>query len=137
MSKPSSQNDADAIHRASAQFAIAAQTADADLWASLYTDDAVMLPPNNPVVEGKAAIAQYMNENFFGLFDVAMKDTTDALLVDRNLAFRRGTVHLTLTPKNGDPTIDDVVRYVEIWQRQSDDTWKLTDDMFNSGLPAE
>jgi uncharacterized protein (TIGR02246 family) len=137
MSKPSSQNDADAIQKASRQFAIAAETADADLWASLYTDDAVMLPPHSPVVQGKAAIAQYMNESFFGLFDIAMSDTTDALVVDGDLAFRRGTVHLNLRPKNGDPSFDDVVRYIEIWQRQSDGAWKLTEDMFNSSLESE
>ena len=137
MTRLETQHDADAIQKASAQFTVAVQTADAELWASLYTDDAVMLPPNHPIVQGKAAIAQYMNENFFGLFDIAMDDTTDALVVDRNMAFRRGTVKLTLTPKNGDATIDDVVRYIEIWQRQSDGTWKLTEDMFNSGLPLE
>ena len=38
----------------------AANAGDAGRWASLYTEDAVMMPPNSPVVEGRAPIESWL-----------------------------------------------------------------------------
>lgn len=136
MTKSAAQNDADVIRNACAQFTTAANAGDADLWASVYAPEGVLLPPNHPPVEGRAAIRDYMAQEFFGVFDVQMEDRTVELVVDGNMAFRRGSGTLTLTPKNGDPAIDDHMSYLEVWLRQSDGSWKLSQDAFNSNQPA-
>ncbi len=52
MTKPEFQNDSDAIRNACKLLMTAANSSDADLWASLYTPDAVLMPPNLPSLNG-------------------------------------------------------------------------------------
>ena len=137
MTKPEVENDADAIRKACARLETAVDTADADLWVSLYTEDAVFMAPNRPLLRGHAEIRAFMVNEFFTPFKMTLKDQTDELTVSGDLAFRRGTVTVTLTPKSGDPSIEEVFEYLEAWQRQPDGSWKISQDIFNSNKPID
>jgi ketosteroid isomerase-like protein len=46
-----------------------------------------------------------------------------------------GTVEVTVNDAKGKP-VTDRGKFVEIWKKQADGTWKCVVDMWNSDLPA-
>jgi len=136
MSKPQNQNDAAIIRKTAEQFTVAANAGHGEGWSALYADNAVFMPPNHAPVRGKAAIGKYMQESFFNPFKVRIQDRMDDLVINGDLAVRRGTALLTLTPKGGGAVIDDECNYLEAWQRQSDGSWRVIHDIFNSARAA-
>ncbi len=130
-----SLSDADiaAIEEVSASFAAAANANDWGGVAALYTEDAVLMPPNGPAVEGQAAI-----EAFFAAYPPFSGFTLNPVEIDGrgDLAFVRGTYSLTLEIEGMEPT-PDTGKYIEIRRRQPDGSWLLAADIFNSDVPLE
>jgi ketosteroid isomerase-like protein len=96
-----------------------------------YTDDAIVLPPNAPSVTGPAAI-----EAMFKTFPpiTAFELRTEEVEGTADLAYVRGRYTMTMSPP-GAPAIADSGKYLEIWRRQSDGSWRSTRDMFSSDVP--
>ena len=97
-----------------------------------YAPDAVVMPPNGPVVTGGAAITAFL-ESFppisnFQFSLVHVEGTPD-------MAWVQGTYGMTTTPEGSTP-VNDTGKYIEIWKKQADGTWKVVRDIFNSDLPA-
>jgi len=110
-----------------------AETPDLDAYTlTYYAPDAVALPPNAPVVTGRAAIASFLKTlppiTDFQFDLVHMEGTAD-------MAWVQGTYSMTLTPEGSSP-MNDTGKYLEIWKKQADGSWKVARDIFNSDLPA-
>jgi hypothetical protein len=52
--------DATALRAALRAYLDAANAGDAARWAAVYAEDAVMMPPNSPAVEGRAAVESWL-----------------------------------------------------------------------------
>ena len=124
--------DADraAIEEVTEQFLQAFLSADFETIAQLYTEDAVFLPPNEPAVTGREAIKTWLTA--FPRVSAATF-TTDEIDGVGDLAYVRGRYVMTL---DLDASPVDSGKYVEIRKRQSDGTWRLVADIFNSSLRA-
>ena len=115
-----------------AALAIVNSSQDWDAYAEVYyAADAVFLPPNEGALHGREAIAE-----FLGTFPTITAASFDPVTMegDGDLAYVHGTYHLEMTTPDG-PAVDDG-SYLEIWQRQTDGSWRITHDIFNSDLPA-
>jgi uncharacterized protein (TIGR02246 family) len=114
------------------------KSANAGQIADLYTDDALVLYPNQPAVNGKSAIRAYF-QSFFG--DFAQKEfvlESSEVEIAGDWAFDRGTYRWKGVPRagaGGDPA-EDHGKYLVILRRQPDGTWKVARDMDNSDRPA-
>ncbi len=100
--------------------------------AGLYLEDAVLNPPNQPPVKGRAAVRTFL-ESFPPVRE--FKATRDQVDGRGDLAFVYGTYSMTVAPE-GAPEIKDAGKYVEIWRKQADGRWLIAVDIFNSDLPA-
>lgn len=100
--------------------------------ASLYTENATLMPPHQGVVEGRAAIRA-----FFEGFPPMAEFTATAVEIDGrgDLAYVRGTYALTIAAASGKPATPDHGKYLEIRRRQADGKWLIAVDIFNSDLP--
>ena len=125
-----SPNDRSAIEGVSQLFAVGANAGDWAAVGATYTPDAVLLPPNGPVVQGRAAIQAFL-ATFPPISDMQL--TTVEVEGAGDLAFVRGTYTMTLMPP-GAPAIADTGKYLEIRKRQADGTWLISHDMFSSDL---
>jgi uncharacterized protein (TIGR02246 family) len=112
-------------------FSAAFERNDTLVISSLYTDDAMLLPPNHEPVMGRDSIAAF----WAPLLTPAMK-----------------TLHLETTEVGGsgddvyevgsysmlaaDGSTADRGKYLVLLKRQSDGGWRLYRDMWNSDLPA-
>jgi ketosteroid isomerase-like protein len=96
-----------------------------------YAGDAIFNPPNAPSTKGQDAIVA-----FFKSLPPISNFRTNILELDGwgNTAYVYGTYSLTMTVPGGKPE-SDRGKYVEIWKRQPDGTWKVAIDTFNSDLP--
>lgn len=102
---------------------------------SYYVDDASLLPPNAPIATGKPAITKVW-EGLFALpgFAVAWQPVAVEVARSGDLAYSRGTYELTANDPNGKPETERG-KYLEVWKKQADGSWKVVADMFSSDQP--
>jgi ketosteroid isomerase-like protein len=128
---PAGSGASDAIHRLDAAFMKAASARDAGaLVKAFYAPNAVLMPPNHPVVEGHSGIQAFLQ----GLVDAgftSIKLETTAVDSAGNLAYGRGRYILSMTPPGGSP-VEDTGKYIVVYRRSSGGQWRAVADIFNS-----
>lgn len=124
--------DQAAIRETMDQFTRSLLARDFESLARCYTEDAVLMPPNQPAVRGRTAIRDWMAS-----FPRLSRFTASVEEMDgrADLAYVRGTYRMTLHPEGAPEPIDNVGKYVEIRRRQADGSWLLAADIFNSDEP--
>jgi uncharacterized protein (TIGR02246 family) len=117
-----SQSEIAAVNR---QFEEAARKGDLDRLASLYTPDAIALPPDSPMMKGRENIKQMWGAiaQQIGLKDIRL-NTLD-LQTAGETAYEVGEASLTLA--NGTA----VVKFVVVWKKL-DGQWRLHRDIWNA-----
>ena len=128
---------ADAIRAADQQWEKAAAAKDLDKTVSFCLPDGSVLPPNAPIATGSAAIRKVF-AGYFGLPKMSLTWTAvDAgAATSGDLGYSRGTYRLSFTDASGKPVVD-TGKYVTVWHKQADGSWKVLADIFNSDLPAK
>jgi uncharacterized protein (TIGR02246 family) len=109
---------------------------DVEKIVSYWTDDAVLIFPGQPVLEGKAAIrayvAQSLNTPGFRIHWVSEKPVFSP---DGKLAYMRGKNELTAPGPNGASTTVHL-RGISIWRLDADGQWRCVVDISNEEPPA-
>ena len=97
--------------------------------AAEYTEDAMLLPPNESVVKGRAAIRHYL-----GQFPKVTSFKAPLVEMDGHgdLAYVRGTYEATLMPPGAKNPIKDSGKFIEIRRKQPDGRWLIQRDFWNS-----
>ena len=117
-----------AIKETNARFAEALNQGDAAAMAALYTEDAIVLPPGQGMVRGRPAIQKF---NAIDIETNALSDlvlTTSDVQVAGNLAVEIGTLSVQAGAMQNEG------KYVVVWKKQEDGSWKLHRDIWNSNL---
>ncbi len=125
------------INKASEEFVAAARANDTEELVSLYAADAVLMSPNEPVSKGSEGIQTWM-QSFFDQFTmVDFNISAQDVVVTGDWAFRRGNFAMTVSPIVGGEQMQDLGKFVDIWQRQSDGSWKIYwNIIWNSDNPS-
>jgi ketosteroid isomerase-like protein len=95
--------------------------------AANYTDDAQILAPQHPAVLGKAAIVAFFKANIDKYLGFG-NDTTWSL-VRGDVAIEQG-VYSVRNVRVGENV--EAGKYIRIWKRTNNGTWKLYRDMYSS-----
>ena len=124
------------LHR-DAEWAEAASAGqDVEKIVSYWSDDAVVIPPGQPVLEGKAAIRAYVASSLkIPGFRIHWVSSQVAFSPDGKLAYMRGTNEVTVPGSNGAP-LSLHGRGATIWRRDSDGQWRCVVDIWNDAPPA-
>ena len=93
------------------------------------------MPPDEPPDIGKERI-RARNAAVLDRLAFNIGITNLEANVAGNWAYARGTYKATLTPKQGGKTIPIDGKYMTILAKQSDGSWKIHRDIFNSNVPA-
>lgn len=123
------QSVREAINDGNRHFGSAVARKDYAGLASLYTDNAMVLPPDGPIVTGKSAIEEFWRSaaNALGLTGAVLK--TRHLEVAGDTACEVGEANLKLGEKQLR------VKYVVVWMKGGDGNWRLHRDIWNA-MPA-
>jgi ketosteroid isomerase-like protein len=113
----------------------AGSSRDVEKTISYYSDDAVVMPPNIPTLTGKEAIRTLWKSMLESpAFSGVWKATKVEVARSGDLAYVSGNYEFNETDDRGNP-LTDRGKYLEIWRKQADGSWKCVADMFNSDLP--
>jgi len=122
------------IRSMDADWSHAANLGDVEQCISYYTDDAMLLAPNEPIATGKEALRKSWTALVTGPQYVGLTFGPTKISVAQagDLAWDVGTYELTTKDKDGKATTE-AGKYVEVWQKQVDGFWKVAVDAYNSG----
>ena len=100
---------------------------------SFYTEDAIVLPPGQGAISGKAQIQAF----FDGMIQAGAGNislVTDRVERNGDLAVELGHYTMTIKPPQG-PAIPDRGKYIVVFRLQPGGSWKAQMDIFNSSIP--
>jgi uncharacterized protein (TIGR02246 family) len=103
--------------------------------ASFYTDDAISLPSYEPMWRGKNAIKEGNKKDFnSGIKYHSFKGKTTDVFGSGDIVYELGTYDISFTTPTMKTAMDDHGKYLNVWQKQSDGSWKLKADTWNSDV---
>ena len=59
----------------------------------------------------------------------------DEVQIAGNWAFERGRYRIALHPRAGGGAIEDIGKYITVYQRKPGDSWRMARDIWNSSNP--
>ena len=134
---PSAEDDArdiEAVNALLAEHVAAVNSGDMTANLAGFTEDLVYLPPEGPPVLGKPALASFI-KSFYDAFDAEIEMVPEETVVSGDWAFQWGTITGIVRPlEGGGATVLDW-KYMYLYQRQPDGTWKIARDIYNSNVP--
>lgn len=100
---------------------------------SYYDDDASLLPPNSSIQAGKAAVHAAWTGLLGSVDSIAWQPNKIEVSRSSDLAYVIGVYQMKTKNAQG-KAMDDHGKYVEVWKKQSNGSWKVVADIFNSDL---
>jgi uncharacterized protein (TIGR02246 family) len=99
---------------------------------SYYSEDGMLLPPNGPAVQGRAAM-QKLFESWPKL--ITFTENIPEIEGGSDLAYVRGTYEMVMSTSGSKAPVKEAGKSLAIWERQRDGSWLVTRVMWNSDLP--
>ena|ERR1700722_8790898 len=133
--KDTRATDEIAIRQQSMAWSNAAQSRDLDKILSFYAPDAVVLPDDAPIALTKDANRTQW-QNIVGNKNLTLSWKTTAVGVAKSgdMAYEYGAYTLDIIGKDGQATTQ-TGKYVLVWKKQADGSWKVAIDTDNSDAP--
>jgi len=123
------------IERSESVWADAVNRGDAATAASVYSEDAVSLMNGMPAMRGRQAIQEGMATMLKEMGLKNAKATTTDVEVHGDVALEMGTYELTLRPPGAKADVVDKGKFIAVWKKQADGTWKIYRDAPSSDAP--
>jgi len=132
LAKSKAESAADAIGKADAGWAAAAAAKDLDTSVDVCGPDAAILVPDAPAAVGKDAIRKWFQEIYATPnFKLAWHATKTEAASSGDMGYSTGVYDLSYTDASG-KQVSDHGKYVTVWKKQPDGSWKVVRDIFNS-----
>jgi uncharacterized protein (TIGR02246 family) len=123
----------DKIAEANKGFVEAFNIGDLKKAMDVYTDDALILPPNAEMIRGKDAITAY----WLAALDMGVREanleTVELTQMGEDTTCEIGKYQLKIHPKGGE-AFTDKGKFMMIWKKVNG-SWKWHIDAWNSSLP--
>jgi ketosteroid isomerase-like protein len=134
--KSRTEADVAAIQKIWEGYTTGVNTGDANLWISLWDENGIRLAPDAPAVHGKAQILPGV-QKAFGAFKLKIDIRSEEIVILGDRAFSSGTFTRKMAPKTGGPESFFEGKFLTIFKRQPDGSWKIYRDCFNSNAPPK
>jgi ketosteroid isomerase-like protein len=106
----------------------------ADAFIEQLVDNASLLPPDAPLAQGKEAIRVVIMElEAMPGFSITWGPDAADVGSGGDLGFTVGSYEMKMDGPEGPMRIDG--KYITVWRKQLDGTWRVTADMFNANGP--
>ena len=125
----------DELFQADVAFSKTAGVENKDAFFGTLLSDADLLAPHQPIAEGGEA-AGAVFQGMFGLpgFGLTWQPTKAEVASSGDMGYTIGTYELKFDGPDGTPVVDNG-KYMTVWKKQADGSWKVAVDMFNTSLP--
>jgi ketosteroid isomerase-like protein len=124
---------ADSVRAADAAWLKVYSAKDLNKSVAFFDDQGSMLSPNDPIATGKAAISKLIAGDFsFG--ELTWQVDKAGVSKSGDLGYTSGRYIFSFKGPSGKPATDNG-KYLTVWKKQADGSWKVLFDMFNTDLP--
>ena len=127
--------DEKAVRDADEAWSNAAAAKDVDKTVAFYSDDAVVMPPNAERATTKEAIRKIWKDMLTDA-KISWKATKVEVAKSGDIAFVSGTYEVTMNDVVTGKPVNDRGKYLEVWEKHADGSWKCAADIWNSDVPA-
>ena len=132
---PDLEAEGQALMKHSRDWSRLAATGNLDSILSGWADDAVMMPPGLPPLEGKAAIKQYVEVALkLPGFTISWEPVSVHVAKSGDMAYMIERNTSTLNDSTGKP-VTTYGKVVTVWRKDSTGAWKNVVDMWNDAPP--
>lgn len=128
--------DAIAIKRLLNQIATADSAGDLDGIVSLYSDDAILLPPDRPILRGIDTIRQHY-QKLFGHYKLEVTVHAQEIGIAGDWAHSLGTTTVRSFPRTGSQITQSIDKYIMLLKRAQDGNWKIHRLMWSPQLDRQ
>lgn len=134
---PSEAEEEDKIQGAMEEYSAALLEGNLDRWIAIWQEDGIRMPGNEPRTVGieqiRASVAPGFELFTFDEFQI----NPDEIQVLGDKAYTHGLYNYAMTPKSGGETIEFSGKFLTVYQKQEDGSWKIAVDSFSgNALPA-
>ena len=108
---------------------------DLDKAMAFMAPDGSVLAPNAPTATGTDAVRKvYGGLLAMPALQISWTPTTAVASRSGDLGYTQGTYEMSFTDSGG-KQVSDKGKYLTVWKKQPDKSWKVAADVFNSDLP--
>lgn len=112
-----------------------AATKDLEKFVAYYADDGSVLMPNAPLFTGKPAIKEALKPLLADPnFSITFMPTKVDVSKSGDLGYTQGPYKMSFSDQLGNK-FEDEGKYLTVWHKAADGTWKAVEDTFMSDLP--
>lgn len=126
--------DVNAIEAVIQGYADSVNAGDLYAWLTLFTDDAVLMSPNEMTVEGKSKIEAWAQPYFENFVMHETIKTREVVAAD-DWAFATLDVTFEVTPRAGGDAAFQDIKAILVFRQQSDSSWKVARGIWNTNPP--
>jgi ketosteroid isomerase-like protein len=123
------------VHAVGEALRAAVNSSDVAAVLACWAADGILQPPHHPAVAGHAAIAEYFGK-VFAARRLTFTFTGSTVTILGEAALERLSYTAIAEPLAGGKRTEDAGKGLHVYGRQRDGSWKLTQDIWNSDLPA-
>ncbi len=120
-----------AVRNATDAFAEAIASNNWSAYESVFAEDALVMPPNEPAIQGRKAIQEWGSA-------LTVTDFTESSIVvagRSGVAYVRGEYSITFLHGQMDKPVTEDGKFLEVWEEQADARWLLVVDIWNTDSP--
>jgi ketosteroid isomerase-like protein len=128
---PDLEAEGQALMQLSREWSASIPTASIDSVMSLWAEDAVMLPPGSPPLEGKAAIRSYVEAaGQVPGFQISWEPVSVHIAASGDMGYMIERNTITVNDSLGNP-VTTHNKVVTVWRKDAAGNWKNVVDMWN------
>ena len=101
----------------------------------LMAEDVVLMPPNEPILKGKAAVRAWYDQFLTQLRTSSLTIADREVLIGGEWATEIATFEWGLEPVGGGQAVVDRGSYVQVWHHEPDGRWLFVRELWNSTTP--
>lgn len=124
-----------AVKDADTKWSQAAQAHDLSGVDSYYADDAAVLPANAELLTNRSSVQKYWMDNLTPNVDVSWTPMYVEAAKSGEMVYVLGSYTMTTKPAKGKGkgvAVTDHGKYLAVWKKQADGSWKAEADTWNS-----
>lgn len=121
-----------AMEQADLDFCAATKAKGLDGWMSYFAEDATAFPSGKPLIHGKAALREYYGAAIFSTPGITIdwRPVKSDAAASGDMGYTIGTAEFRWPDKDG-KTVTRPGKYLTVWKKQKDGTWKVVADLGN------
>ena len=128
--------DVQALKDTEAAWSKAMEARDFEKGVGYFADDASLLAPSAPALNGKDAIRAALKPVFDDPnFSLTFQGSRFEVAKSADLAYIQGSYTMTMTDPRTKKSVTDKGKYVTAYKKQADGTWKVVADIVSSDAP--